>query len=76
MEEGRLAAIIKEIVQNQKFERLQQIYIVGRELGNSDKQTGPYRSIQEAIDEASPGSLIKISEGLYDETLVIKYGVQ
>ena len=38
-----------------------------------DKQTGPYRSIQEAIDAAMPNSLIKITEGFYEENLYIKY---
>lgn len=30
-----------------------------------DKVTGPYRSIQDAIDAAEPNSLIKVSEGFY-----------
>lgn len=32
----------------------------------SDKQTGPYRKIQEAINAAEPHSLIKVSEGFYE----------
>ena len=30
-----------------------------------DKQTGPYWTIQQAIDAALPNSLIKITEGFY-----------
>lgn len=37
-----------------------------------DKHKGPYKTIQSAIDDAIPSSIIKIESGLYKENLVIK----
>jgi pectin methylesterase-like acyl-CoA thioesterase len=37
-----------------------------------DQQSGPYYTIQSAIDKAKSGSIIKINTGLYKENLVIK----
>ena len=37
-----------------------------------DKHKGPYKTIQSAIDDAVPSSIIKIESGLYKENLVIK----
>lgn len=36
-----------------------------------DQEEGPYKTIQQAIDDAKPNSTIKISSGLYKENLVI-----
>ena len=57
---------MSKLVREEKNEKFPNLYIV-------DKETGPYRKIQEAIDAAEPSSLIKISEGFYEENLVIKY---
>ena len=37
-----------------------------------DPENGPYKTIQEAIDAAEPGNVIKISPGLYNNGLVIE----
>lgn len=37
-----------------------------------DQQSGPFYTIQSAIDKAKSGSIIKINTGLYKENLVIK----
>lgn len=36
-----------------------------------DSESGPYKTIQEAIREAEPGSIIKIAPGLYSTNIVI-----
>ena len=36
-----------------------------------DAESGPYKSIQEAIDAAEPHSRIKLAAGLYSDNLVI-----
>ena len=47
---------------SQKLSKI--IYVVNQD-------TGPYRSIQSAINAAEPGSVIKIDPGLYQENLLI-----
>lgn len=42
-------------------------------LMNKDPENGPYKTIQEAINAANPGGVIKISPGLYSDNLVIEY---
>lgn len=37
-----------------------------------DQQFGPYKTIQEAIKDAKPDSVIKVNSGLYKENLVVK----
>ena len=37
-----------------------------------DAELGPYKSIQEAIDSANPGSIIKVAPGLYADNLIIR----
>ena len=64
--EENLKTFVSNLVNQEKNEKFPNLYIV-------DKETGPYRKIQEAIDAAEPSSLIKISEGFYEENLVIKY---
>ena len=46
-------------------------FIVDRDIG-SNKVEGIYKTIQAAINDATPGSTIKISPGLYDESILIK----
>ncbi|KAL4497849.1 hypothetical protein ABPG72_000604 [Tetrahymena utriculariae] len=36
-----------------------------------DSESGPYKTIQEAIDAAEPGSTIKIAPGLYNDNIYI-----
>lgn len=38
-----------------------------------DAESGPYKTIQEAIGAAEPGSVIKVAPGLYSDNLIIKY---
>ena len=38
-----------------------------------DPETSPYKTIQEAVDAAEPGSVIKVAPGLYSDNLVIKW---
>lgn len=35
---------------------------------------GPYKTIQEEIDDAEPGSCIKVAPGLYSDNLIIRWG--
>jgi pectin methylesterase-like acyl-CoA thioesterase len=44
---------------------------VDRDIGNN-KVEGIYKTIQAAINDAPTGATIKISPGLYDESLLIK----
>lgn len=37
-----------------------------------DQKSGPFKTIQAAIDKVEAGSQIKINEGIYIENLVIK----
>lgn len=37
-----------------------------------DPENGPYKTIQDAIDAAEPGGVIKIAPGLYSDNIVIK----
>lgn len=37
-----------------------------------DQENGPYETIQEAIDHAEPGQVIKINTGLYSDNIVIE----
>lgn len=37
-----------------------------------DSESGPYKTIQEAINAAEPGSTIKIAPGLYNDNIYIK----
>lgn len=39
-----------------------------------DAKNGPYKTIQEAIDDADENCSIKVGVGLYSENLVIKKG--
>lgn len=36
-----------------------------------DSESGPYKTIQEAIEHAEPNSVIRISPGLYSNNIVI-----
>jgi len=36
-----------------------------------DAESGPFKTIQEAIDAAEPGSVIKIAPGLYSTNILI-----
>jgi pectin methylesterase-like acyl-CoA thioesterase len=45
--------------------------IVDKDIGNS-KMEGVFKTIQEAINNATPGTVIKISPGLYEESLIIR----
>jgi pectin methylesterase-like acyl-CoA thioesterase len=45
--------------------------IVDRDIG-ANKVEGIYKTIQAAINDATTGSTIKISPGLYDESILIK----
>lgn len=45
--------------------------IVDKDLG-VNKVDGMFKSIQAAIDAAVPGSVIKISAGLYEESLLVR----
>jgi hypothetical protein len=38
-----------------------------------DMDKGPYKNIQDAIDDAKPGGIIKIGTGFYNKSLKIKY---
>ena len=38
-----------------------------------DAESGPYKTIQEAIDAAEPGSVIKVAPGLYSDNLTITF---
>ncbi len=46
------------------------MYIVDKDIGNN-KVEGIYKTIQAALNDALPGSIIKISPGLYEEHLRI-----
>ena len=41
-------------------------------INQKDPETSPYKTIQEAVDAAEPGSVIKVAPGLYSDNLVIK----
>jgi hypothetical protein len=45
---------------------------VDKDIGNN-RVEGIYKTIQSAINEAPPGAVIKISPGIYDEHLEIRY---
>lgn len=43
-----------------------------KDIGKA-KVEGIYSSIQQAINEATPGTIIRLSPGLYEESLLIRY---
>ena len=47
-------------------------YIKKNEFVIIDSESGPYKTIQEAVEQAEPGSIIKIAPGLYSDNIYIK----
>eukprot|EP00347_Sterkiella_histriomuscorum_P014217 403361723 len=55
---------------HQVFSNLQRILIVEKEA--TAGQQGLYKTIQKAVDDAEPGSIIKIQPGLYEESVIVE----
>lgn len=61
--ETNLGSIIKEIVQNQKFERLQQIYIVGTRQATQTNKPDLIDAFKRPSTKPSPDRSLKSAKG-------------